>query len=116
MSTKIDLDGKRFNVPHTDAAGVVNHETIFAFRQRGGAVTAQYSGGNILHGFLVGVLDGAVLTFRFCQMQTDARLDSGASTGQIEFTDDGRLRIIEEFEWQSRPGERGVNVFKELPA
>jgi len=110
-----DLNGKCFNVTETAAAGVVDQETEFRFRQDDNIVTASYAGGQIRQGYLVGKLDGAALHFRYCQIQIDGRIDGGESHCTIERQDGGRLRIVERFEWASRPGETGVNVFEELP-
>ncbi|MEZ6022069.1 MAG: hypothetical protein R3C16_01330 [Hyphomonadaceae bacterium] len=79
---EINLEGRRFNVPLTDPGGVVNHETVFEFEQDGGIVTAAYAGGRIRQGYLVGVLEGRSLRFRYCQVQTDGRLDGGESVAR----------------------------------
>ena len=110
----ISLNGRRFNVASTAASGVVGPETIFNFGQDGSFVSAEYAGGRIRRGYLVGVLEDAKLTFRYCQIQLDGRLDGGVSECSVETLPDGRVRIIEAFEWASRPGETGVNVFEEL--
>jgi hypothetical protein len=114
--TPISLDGRCFNVASTAASGVVGTETIFSFRQDGAFISAEYAGGQIRRGYLVGVLEDAKLTFRYCQIQHDGRLDGGVSECSVNRLPDGRVRIIEGFEWASRPGERGINVFEEIPS
>jgi hypothetical protein len=51
----------------------------------------------------------------FCYVQVDLHrgVDAGSSTGTIEQMQDGRLRLIEDFQWFSRSG-RGINVFEEI--
>lgn len=103
------------NVPKTDACGVVNHETIFQFRHENNVVKAEYSGGKIQQGFLVGQFtDKNHLRFSYCQMQIDGKLDNGVSECEVSKDADGKIILIEHFEWASRPGEFGTNVFKEL--
>lgn len=101
------------NVIKTSENGVVNHDTIFSFRQHGTLVSAEYSGGKIAKGHLVGNLIETKLTFAYCQVQTDGTLDYGKSLAELEIKE-GKLRLIEKFEWGSRPGETGTNVFETI--
>ncbi|MCB0722947.1 MAG: hypothetical protein KDC42_11665 [Ignavibacteriae bacterium] len=109
-----NLDGKRMNVVETDPDGVVNSDTIFDFSQDGETVYAVYRGGKIEKGFLIGTLSGNKLEFAYCQKQTDGKIDQGISVCEVSIGTDSKYIIIEEFEWKSRPGIKGKNVFKEL--
>ncbi len=109
---KINLDGVKMNVVSTSPNGVVDAETVFHFHQEGDAVWAEYEGGQIQRGFLVGILEGSTLKFRYCQGQTDGDLDGGASVGEVGLNN-GRVRIVERFDWASREGG-GINIFEEL--
>jgi len=102
-------------VVQTAPNGVVGNGTVFRFSQVGNVVEASYSGGRITTGFLVGILEGEVLSFRFCQISDRTGVDGGASTGRLEILSDGRLRIVESFTWESRSGGAGVNIFEEIP-
>ena len=111
----INLDNIRMNVVKTDACGVVNHETIFYFTQKNDKVEAVYTGGKIVKGFLVGqFVKENQLIFSYCQMQTDGKLDNGLSECVVSKDEDGKVLLTEHFEWASRPGEFGINIFKEL--
>lgn len=110
----ISLDGVRMNVVKTADNGVVNHETIFVFSDDGMCVTAEYAGGKILKGFLVGKIQSGKLLFSYCQMQLDGKLDNGVSECELAKNSDEKITLTEHFEWKSRPGEFGVNVFQEL--
>lgn len=111
----ISLDGVKMNVIKTAENGVVNHETIFLFSQKDGIVSAEYQGGKILKGFLVGKLPTQnQLEFSYCQMQIDGKLDNGMSLCQLSKDENGKITLTEHFEWKSRPGEFGTNVFQEL--
>jgi hypothetical protein len=111
----LSLDQVYMNVVKTDACGVVNHETIFHFSQNDHVVVAEYAGGKIQKGFLVGKITmGNQLAFSYCQMQMDGKLDSGLSQCEISKNENGKLTLTEHFEWASRPGEFGTNVFQEI--
>ena len=43
----------------------------------------------------------------------DGNVDAGVSEGTVERTSDGRLRLVEHFQWITRP-ESGVNIFEEI--
>ena len=116
-SEPISLDRVNMNVISTDACGVVNEQTIFHFSQKDGVVQANYAGGKIKQGYLVGRFTSEnQLEFSYCQMQIDGKLDNGASKCDVSKDANGTITLTEHFEWASRPGEFGTNVFKELPS
>ena len=101
-------------VVQTAANGVVNKDTVFSFTHEGNVVQAEYAGGKIRKGFLVGEITDNILQFSYCQLQTDGVLDTGVSSCELSMDDAGKVILIEHFEWKSRPGETGVNVFREI--
>ncbi|KAA3611412.1 MAG: hypothetical protein DWQ01_04800 [Planctomycetota bacterium] len=109
------MDGKRMNVPITGSSGQSNADTVFHFHQEGSTVTAHYAGGTVVHGYLVGLLHGDQLEFRYAQLDTNGKLYGGHSVCELEMTSSGRIRMYEHFEWDSQEGS-GTNVFEELPA
>jgi hypothetical protein len=109
----VNLHGKKMRVVQTAPNGIVGSGTVFQFFQDGNVVEAHYSGGRIATGYLVGILDGDLLSFRFCQISDRIHVDGGASRGRLETLRDGRLRIVESFTWESRVGD-GVNIFEEV--
>lgn len=115
MGEPLSLDGIKMRVASTAAAGEVNNETLFEFTQDGSVVSARYAGGSVRLGHLVGVRAGERLCFRYAQVDHSGRLDGGHSTCEIERSGDGRVRLIEHFEWDSREGS-GTNVFEEVAA
>ena len=101
------------NVIETAANGVVNDLTIFNFSQTDNFVFATYSGGQILRGYLVGILSQNKLSFSYCQLQTNGKMDNGQSECDVMIEND-KIRLVEHFTWASRNGETGVNIFQEL--
>ena len=110
----ICLDNLTMNCSETDDNGVINEDTIFQFRQDGSHVHATYRGGRIEHGFLVGINTGQTFEFRYCQIETDGTLNGGASQCKLRLNEASLVQIIEEFEWETRPGG-GRNVIQEIP-
>ena len=87
--------------------------TIFEFSQVEEMVTAQYSGGGIVNGYLIGKLNGSELEFRYVQLQKNGTLDGGNSNCEAKILNEGRLQIVEHFKWESRACT-GANIFEEI--
>jgi len=101
-------------VVSTAEVGVVEGDTLFTFTQEGSVVSAHYSGGRVRLGYLVGFRSPAGLRFRYVQLDTEDRLDSGCSECEIGRTPDGKVRLLEHFQWDTREGS-GTNLFEEVP-
>ena len=113
--SSINLDKVVMKVIKTADNGVVNEKTFFHFSQNGNTVSAEYMGGKIKLGFLVGrFLSENQLSFSYCQMQLDGKLDNGISVCEVTSDQEGKITLLEHFEWQSRPGEFGTNIFQEI--
>ena len=108
----VDMDGRVLFSPDAVAGGEVGPETEFRFRQSGDMVWGRYSGGGIRMGFFVGTSDGATLRFRYTQLNTRGETASGSTTDRIEVLDDGRVRLHEQWAWDSREGS-GTSVLEE---
>jgi hypothetical protein len=101
------------SVVATAAVGEVGEGTILRFTQEGAVISAHYAGGTIRVGYLAGVRDGANVTFRYTQVDESGRVDGGRSQCELSTLEDGRLRLVEHFQWESREGS-GTNVFEEI--
>ena len=108
-----ELGGVRMTVSSPGAHSVVNTSTVLTFEQEGNVVSARYRGGEIVDGYLIGHLEGWSLRFRYVQADRSGRLDAGVSEGILDRLADGRLRLIEHYQWLTRP-ERGTNTFEEI--
>jgi hypothetical protein len=109
----MNLDNVKMNVVETAKNGVVDQATIFSFAQTDSFVTATYSGGLIRQGYLVGTVHQNKLSFSYCQLQTNGKMDNGSSECDIS-VEKGKIKLVEHFIWTSRNGEHGFNIFKEL--
>lgn len=109
----IDLDGRRFAGVTNSADGEVGQATVFTYRQDGGVIWAEYGGGAVVRGYLVGTRAGEVLRFRYSHLGTDGQTSGGVCESTIEVTGDGRVRFHESWTWESRPGS-GTSVVEEI--
>jgi hypothetical protein len=102
------LDGLMMRPEILDPGSALSTETRFRFAQRGTLVSAEYDGGSIDRGYLVGKLEDRRLEFRYVQMSRDGQIDAGHSRCDLVLAPDG-LRLVERFAWQTRDGT-GTNV------
>lgn len=109
------LDGLVFAPVADQAPGQVGRQTRFAYHERDGRVRAEYSGGDVVTGYLVGTRTADTLDFRYVQLRADGTTASGHCVSLVTELPDGRLRLEETWTWESREGS-GTSVVEQLPA
>ena len=108
------LNGRTFTGVTNSADGDVGQATVFTYQQDGNVVWAQYSGGAVQRGYLVGTRTGSTLSFRYSHLGTDDQTSGGVCISTIELLSDNRIRLHETWQWESRPGS-GTSVVEEVP-
>jgi len=110
----MSFDGKRFRVVVNEGPSAeVGPDTVFDFRQDDDLVHADYFGGEVRYGKLLGVLDGDTLRHRYVQVNRRGQFSTGQATVAVSRTDDGRLRLTDSWQWEHRDG-RGHCIMEEL--
>ncbi|MFE5259532.1 hypothetical protein [Streptomyces coelicoflavus] len=107
------LDGLVLAPVADQAPGQVGTGTRFTYHEQDGAVWAEYAGGDVVRGRLVGTREGDRLDFRYVQLGTDGSTASGHCVSVVVDLPDGRVRLDETWEWESRPGS-GTSVVEQL--
>jgi hypothetical protein len=107
------FDGRVFKSMANDEGGDVGGETYFQFDQTADLVHARYQGGTVRLGHLVGLHLGDTLEFRYTHVTVDGETATGHSVDRIEHLDDGRIRLHEKWEWDSKPGS-GSSILEEV--
>ncbi len=106
------LDGRTFVAVENSDSGEVSAQTVFCYHQKGDTIWAEYSGGSIVKGFLVGTIDSAHhLHFTYQHINNEGVLKSGEcrSVPKIE---NGKLRFHESWKWTG--GEEGTSIIEEI--
>lgn len=98
------LDGRLFRVAVMGAEGEASEATVFEYHERDGMVWARYEGGAVRLGFLVGTRQGDCVDFRYSQLNENGETSSGRCSTTISTLPDGRLRLEEDWAWESKPG------------
>ncbi|KUN03777.1 hypothetical protein AQI95_20175 [Streptomyces yokosukanensis] len=107
------LDGLTFAPVADQAPGQVGTSTRFAYHEKNGEVWAEYAGGDVVRGHLVGTRQGDRLDFRYVQLRTDGTTACGHCASTVAELPDGRLRLVEAWEWESRTGS-GTSVVEQV--
>ncbi|MFP8954504.1 hypothetical protein ACLI4Z_16270 [Natrialbaceae archaeon A-arb3/5] len=113
MTADFSLDGRTLAGVSNSDGGDVGSDTVFQFEQDGDRLYASYAGGDVVDGHLVGTIDGDQWDVRYVQLTSDGETATGHSVGTIERLEDGRIRVEDEWEWESKSGT-GESVHEEV--
>ncbi|MFB6983445.1 hypothetical protein [Streptomyces scopuliridis] len=109
------LDGLVLSPVADQAPGQVGTSTRFVYHEEDGLIRAEYAGGDVVRGYLVGTREGDRLDFRYVQLKRDGATSSGHCVSTVTDLPDGRVRLEETWEWESQEGS-GTSVVEQLPA
>ena len=106
------VDDRFFTAVENSDSGEVSDQTIFSYHQKGNVIWAEYSGGSIIKGFLIGTMDDDHdLHFDYRHINTDGESRSGSCNSTPRF-ENGKLRFYENWKWAS--GDEGTSVIEEV--
>lgn len=111
----INYNSRTFaSVENTDN-GEVSSKTRFIYSQEGHIISAIYSGGDIVKGFLIGtVKKDSSLEFRYNHVNSNDEIRGGECKSTPEWLPDGRLRMHEEWRWLDQERTEGRSVMEEV--
>jgi hypothetical protein len=109
----INLNRVRMKTAKADPKGACSSETVLEFQQDHNLISATYRGGPVVDGYLIGVLNGSQVRFRYVQADVSGNVDAGVSDGTFSRLPNGKLQLTEHFLWYTRP-DSGTNIFVEL--
>ncbi len=95
--------------------GQVSGDTIFKYSQHGSVLTADYSGGSILEGHMLGhVNEDNSLDFVYHHIDQEHQLKGGYCHSIPEILPDGRIRLHETWEWTHGGEGKGKSIVEEI--
>ncbi len=110
-----NLDNKSFKSQSNSDNGEVSAETIFQYRQVGDIIFAEYKGGEIIKGHLLGkVIDGAYLEFRYHHINKNMELMTGKCTSYPEINSAGKMILKEHWQWTCKDNSKGESTIIEI--
>lgn len=110
--TEFSVDDRFFTAIENSESGEVSDKTIFCYHQKGDVIWADYSGGSIVKGVLIGKIDaGHNLHFNYQHINSAGELKMGTCDSEPAI-ENGKLRFYEQWKWTD--GEEGTSIIEEL--
>ena len=100
MIKRFNLDEKIFKALSNSDNGEVGDDTLFYYSQTNNIISANYYGGDILKGHLIGKqLESGEFDFVYHHINTKNELKIGKCLSKAKKLDDGRLKLYEKWQW-----------------
>ncbi|MFI6457268.1 hypothetical protein ACIBF6_37640 [Streptosporangium amethystogenes] len=96
----LNLNDRRFVMVSSTASAVdPDGPTEFTYRESGGIIWGDYTGDTVVHGRFVGIRDGDRVEITYVHLLKNGERASGQGGSRVETLPDGRLRLVEEFQF-----------------
>ncbi|MBP6795320.1 MAG: hypothetical protein KA143_09715 [Saprospiraceae bacterium] len=110
----INYDGKYFRPVSNTENGETSGDTLFKYRQEGNILTAEYAGGKIKYGHLIGLVDeNGNIDMRYHQINDHGVIMTGLCKSTPEFMTNGKIRLHETWEWTCGDKSKGQSILEE---
>ena len=110
----MNYNNKKFRPISNTKNGETSNETLFHYKQTGNMLTAEYSGGMIKYGHLIGLVDElGNITMRYHQINENDELMTGICFSTPEILENGKIRLHENWEWTSGDQSKGTSIIEE---
>jgi hypothetical protein len=111
----INYNNKRFRPFSNTENGETSSETVFHYKQIDDILTSKYSGGKIISGHLIGLVDvKGNIEMRYHQVNEKGELMTGICKSKPEILANGKIRLHERWEWTSGDYSKGESIIEEL--
>ena len=114
VATDICYDGRFFVPKNNTENGEVDGRTLFEYHQKGTVLWADYSGGDVLKGHLIGcVATNGELDFYYHHINIQNQLKVGKCHSIPRILDGGKLELVEKWQWLNGDKSEGESVIVE---
>lgn len=113
-TTGISFDGRFFVPQENTENGEVDGNTEFAYHQNGNILWADYAGGEIVRGHLVGtVSESGELDFYYQHINEQKQVRVGVCHSVPRVLDNGKIELSEKWQWLNGDKSEGASVIVE---
>ena len=113
----INYDGRVFRPVSNTENGETSSDTVFLYRQIGNILMSEYSGGRIIRGHLIGLVDeNGNIDMRYHQVNDRNEIMTGICRSTPEIMGNGKIRLHESWQWTSGDRSAGRSVLEEIDA
>lgn len=96
----INLDKKIFKAILNSKSGEVSEDTLFYYSQNKHIISAEYHGGEIVKGSLIGKqLSNGTFDFVYQHINIHNEIKIGKCLSKAILENDGRLKLLEKWQW-----------------
>ena len=107
--------GKEFRSVSNSSSGEVSNETTFYYQQNGRVISAQYQGGSIKEGNLLGTVESdGTIQMSYQHWNTNNEFRAGICTSKPQLLPNGKIRLHESWEWTSGIEGSGESIIEEV--
>lgn len=107
--------GRLFRPVDSTVNGETDGDTIFRYNQKGDVITADYSGGHIEFGQLIGLVDErGHINMRYQHLNYDGVLMTGKCKSRPEILENGKIRLHERWQWTCGDFSKGKSIIEEI--
>lgn len=111
---RINYNGKIFIPQRNTENGEVNEETIFCYFQENTLFWAEYSGGDVLKGHMIGTVDeSGELDFHYQHLNKDRQIRIGKCHSIPYIMENGKIALQEKWQWLNGDLSCGESVVVE---
>ena len=110
----INYNNKIFRPVVNSENGETSKDTVFIYKQIGNILTSEYSGGKIIKGHLIGLVDeNGEIEMRYHQLNQKGALMTGICKSKPEILENGKIRLHETWQWTSGDKSKGQSIIQE---
>ena len=111
----MNYHNKIFKPINNSENGEVCEGLQFHYHQEANILSCEYSGGAILKGHLIGLVNKhGVINMRYHQVNRKGELNTGICTSIPEVLANGKIRLHESWQWTSGDLSKGSSVLEEI--
>lgn len=111
---KLNLDNKTFTLLANSENGEVSKNTVFRYHQNNSLVWADYEGGEIVKGFLLGTIESDKLNFVYQHLNIQGELMTGKCISIPEINSNGKILLHESWQWTCKDYSSGESTLIEV--
>ncbi|KAA5827337.1 n-acetylglutamate synthase [Algibacter amylolyticus] len=111
----VNYNNKHFRPVSTSNNSETTSATIFVYKQNGSILTSNYSGGNIIEGHLIGLVnEDGTINMRYHQVNKKGELMTGTCISTPKINPNGKVTLYENWQWTSGNLSKGTSILEEI--
>lgn len=110
----LNYNNKKFKAISNSGTGEVGEHTTFHYYQKENVLWGTYAGENIRFGTITGLVESnGSLRFHYQHVNMENELMTGVCNSTPEIMDNGKIRLIENWEWTCKDKSKGNSIIEE---